>query len=250
MKFSLPISSSLFVCTCGFNPYNPPCLPNCCSSSISFQLSIFFSSLFFTTFQPFFSLLLVLLHRLLTINFNSNSFFLSASILYINSLSLSVSQSWAWVGIRHGLGTGRLGLKEGHNTGKLGTSTSTSKLGTDWARASWAQSDCVRTSRVPISSYSIFCLSFSWASIIITTHVFTTPTWTIIIILYIKANMVSICVDTNWALPRNFFQSLPVPCGAGDKQGRAGWPRQPLWGVARGAISIKEILGENWGTCI
>ncbi len=57
-------------------------------------------------------------------------------------------------------------------------------------------------------------------------------------ILYIKANMVSVrlsvCVDKNWAVPRRFFQSLPVPCGVGDKQGRgrAGWPRQPLLGAA------------------
>ncbi len=39
-------------------------------------------------------------------------------------------------------------------------------------------------------------------------------------ILYIKANMVSVCVDKNWAVPGRFFQSLPVPCGAGDKQGK------------------------------
>jgi hypothetical protein len=36
----------------------------------------------------------------------------------------------------------------------------------------------------------------------------------------------------------------------GDKQGRVGRPGQPLRGVGRGAISIKEILGENRGTCI
>jgi len=42
-------------------------------------------------------------------------------------------------------------------------------------------------------------------------------------LVYIKANMVvSVCVDKNWAVPRRFFQSLPVPCGAGDKQGRVG----------------------------
>jgi hypothetical protein len=59
----------------------------------------------------------------------------------------------------------------------------------------------------------------------------------------------SVCVDKNWAVPGRFFQSLSVPCGAGDKQGRgrAGRPGQPLWGAARGAISIKEILGENRG---
>jgi hypothetical protein len=33
----------------------------------------------------------------------------------------------------------------------------------------------------------------------------------------------------------------------GDKQGRAGRPGQPLWGAGQGAISIKEILGENRG---
>jgi len=60
-----------------------------------------------------------------------------------------------------------------------------------------------------------------------------------------------------WAVPGRFFQSLLVPYGAGDKQGRvgqgkgkAGRPGQPLRGAARGAISIKEILGENRGTCI
>ncbi len=69
--------------------------------------------------------------------------------------------------------------------------------------------------------------------------------------LYIKANMVVfVCVDKNWAVPGRFFQSLPVPCGAGDKQGKAGQPGQPLRGATRGAISIKEILGENRGTCI
>jgi len=57
-------------------------------------------------------------------------------------------------------------------------------------------------------------------------------------------------VDKNWAVPEKFFQSLPVPCGAGDKQGRAGRPGQLLRGATRGAISIKEILGENPRTCI
>jgi hypothetical protein len=37
---------------------------------------------------------------------------------------------------------------------------------------------------------------------------------------------------------------------AGAGQGMAGRPGQPLWGAARGAISIKEILWENRGTCI
>jgi hypothetical protein len=29
-----------------------------------------------------------------------------------------------------------------------------------------------------------------------------------------------VCVDKNWAVPGRFFQSLPVPYGAGDKQGK------------------------------
>jgi len=53
-----------------------------------------------------------------------------------------------------------------------------------------------------------------------------------------------------WAVPGRFFQSLLVPYGAGDKQGGVGRPGQPLRGAARGAISIKKILGENQGTCI
>ncbi len=48
---------------------------------------------------------------------------------------------------------------------------------------------------------------------------------------------------------RSLWSSFPV---CGDKQGRAGVGRsgQPLRGSERGAISIKEILGENRGTCI
>jgi hypothetical protein len=73
-------------------------------------------------------------------------------------------------------------------------------------------------------------------------------------ILYIKANMVSVCVDKNWAVPGRFFESLPVPCGAGDKQGKGrawqGGQGSRCGGAARGAISIKEILGANRGTCI
>jgi hypothetical protein len=37
------------------------------------------------------------------------------------------------------------------------------------------------------------------------------------LILYIKANVVSLCVDKNWVVLERFFQSLPVPCGVGDK---------------------------------
>jgi len=35
-----------------------------------------------------------------------------------------------------------------------------------------------------------------------------------------------------------------------DKHGRVGRPRRPLRRAGRGAISIKEIPGENRGTCI
>jgi hypothetical protein len=73
------------------------------------------------------------------------------------------------------------------------------------------------------------------------------------LVLYIKANMVSVrpsvCVDKSWAVPGRFFQSLPIPCGAGDKQGRgrAGRPGQPLWGAARGAFLLKKSLGKTGG---
>ncbi len=40
-------------------------------------------------------------------------------------------------------------------------------------------------------------------------------------ILYIKATVVSACVDKNWAVPGRFFQSLPIPCGV-------------FWGVGEG----------------
>jgi len=61
-------------------------------------------------------------------------------------------------------------------------------------------------------------------------------------ILYIRATV------SVWVVPGRFFQSLFVPYG--DKQGKIGWPRRPLQRVGRGAISIKEIPGENRGTCI
>jgi hypothetical protein len=52
------------------------------------------------------------------------------------------------------------------------------------------------------------------------------------LVLYIKTNMVSVCVDKNWTVPGRFFQSLPVPCG--DKQGRAGQGRAARVAVAGG----------------
>jgi len=51
------------------------------------------------------------------------------------------------------------------------------------------------------------------------------------------------------------FPVVTNRAGAGQGQGRARRPRQPLQGarqsaISKSAISIKEILGENRGTCI
>jgi hypothetical protein len=63
--------------------------------------------------------------------------------------------------------------------------------------------------------------------------------------------VVSVCVGSAWKILSitacSLWSSFSV---CGDKQGRAGRPGQPLQGAGRGAISIKEILGENRGTCI
>jgi len=55
-----------------------------------------------------------------------------------------------------------------------------------------------------------------------------------------------------WAVLGRFFQSLLVPYGVClfMVTNRARRPGQPLRGAGRGAIFIKEILGENQGTCI
>jgi hypothetical protein len=68
-------------------------------------------------------------------------------------------------------------------------------------------------------------------------------------ILYIKAT-VSVCVGSAWKILPVTARSLWCLSVCGDKQGRAGWPGQPLRGAGRGAISIKKILGENQGTYI
>ncbi len=100
---------------------------------------------------------------------------LCVQILYINSLGLLVSESWARARTGHGQerdlartghGKGKLGMG-GLGTGRLGptrtdwarqgqaghgqTRPDTDRLGTDWARAGWARADCVRTSQVPTS---------------------------------------------------------------------------------------------------
>jgi hypothetical protein len=75
------------------------------------------------------------------------------------------------------------------------------------------------------------------------------PIYSTIGILYIKANMVSICVDKNWAVPERFFQSLPVPCGAGDKQGMAGQGGQGsrCGGPREVPFLLKKSLGKTGG---
>jgi hypothetical protein len=65
-----------------------------------------------------------------------------------------------------------------------------------------------------------------------------------------KTNMVvSVCVDKNWAVPRRFFQSLPVPCGADDKQGRVGQAGQGsrCRGPREVPFLLKKSLGKTRG---
>jgi hypothetical protein len=59
----------------------------------------------------------------------------------------------------------------------------------------------------------------------------------------------SVCVDKNWAVPGRFFQSLPVPCGAGDKQGRAGQGGQGsrCGGPREVPFLLKKSLGKTGG---
>jgi hypothetical protein len=67
--------------------------------------------------------------------------------------------------------------------------------------------------------------------------------------------VVSVCLCGQCLEDSSSHCPFPVSvCGdkqgkAGAGQGRAGRPGQPLRGAGRGAISIKEILGENRGTC-
>jgi hypothetical protein len=72
-------------------------------------------------------------------------------------------------------------------------------------------------------------------------------------ILYIKANMVSVRPSVWTKIGQCLEDSsshCPFPVELVTNRAGAGRPGQPLWGAARGAISIKEILGENRGTCI
>jgi len=67
----------------------------------------------------------------------------------------------------------------------------------------------------------------------------------------IKATM-SVYVGNAWKILPIIARSLWCLSVCGDKQGqdKERWPGQPLRGAKRGAISIKEILGENRGTYI
>jgi len=53
---------------------------------------------------------------------------------------------------------------------------------------------------------------------------------------------VSVC-----AVLGRFFLSLPVPCGASDKQGRAGRPGQQLRGPREVPFLLKKSLGKIGG---
>jgi hypothetical protein len=61
--------------------------------------------------------------------------------------------------------------------------------------------------------------------------------------------MVSVCVDKNWAVPGRFFQSLPVPYGAGDKQGMAGQGGQGsrCGGPREVPFLLKKSFGKTGG---
>ncbi len=78
-NFFLVLYCYLWLWSLQSSPFSKPLFPN--SSSISFQLLIFFSSLLSTTFQLLFPLLLVLLnHRLTATILNRDSIFLNTSI--------------------------------------------------------------------------------------------------------------------------------------------------------------------------
>jgi len=65
-----------------------------------------------------------------------------------------------------------------------------------------------------------------------------------------------VCVDKNWAVPRRFFQSLPVPCGASGHdfylfRGRRrgwGWGWGGVLGVLIGGSEKEHIVILCWGT--
>ncbi len=63
--------------------------------------------------------------------------------------------------------------------------------------------------------------------------------------------MVSVCVDKNWAVPGRFFQSLPVRCGAGHKQGRGsagqGGQGSHCGGPREVPFLLKKSLGKTGG---
>ncbi len=50
-----------------------------------------------------------------------------------------------------------------------------------------------------------------------------------------------------WAVPGRFFQSLPVPNGAGDKQGKAGGQGSRCGGPGEVPFLLKKSLGKTGG---
>ncbi len=60
-------------------------------------------------------------------------------------------------------------------------------------------------------------------------------------------------MDKNWAVPGRFFQSLPVPCGAGDKQGKGkgrawqGGQGSRCGGPREVPFLLKKSLGKTGG---
>jgi hypothetical protein len=64
-----------------------------------------------------------------------------------------------------------------------------------------------------------------------------------IYILYIKANVVSVCVDKNWAVLGRFFQSMLIPCGVLGGEGRESLVKHGARGPAQGTGG--EGLGER-----
>jgi hypothetical protein len=66
-------------------------------------------------------------------------------------------------------------------------------------------------------------------------------------LIYKSKHGVSVCVDKNWAVPGRFFQSLPVPCGAGDKQGRGRAGQGGQGSRCGGPREVPFLLKKSFG---
>jgi hypothetical protein len=69
--------------------------------------------------------------------------------------------------------------------------------------------------------------------------------WQGFIILYIKANVVSIYVDKNWAVPGRFFRSLPFPMVT--TRARQGGQGSRCGGLGEVPFLLKKSLGKTGG---